>query len=107
MTILKEESSSTGLECKNTQSTCCKKFIALKAQIPCGPQNGDIGQFLVGKIAVSVGLPFCLTTPLALISENFSLTQMVDLLFATLKQNRNVLLWPHCTRLMLMTRVFF
>ena len=67
-----------------------------KAQIPCGPQNGDIGQFLVGKIAASVGLPFCLTTPLALKSENFSLTQMVDLLSATSKQNRNVLLWPHC-----------
>lgn len=33
----------------------------------------------MGKIEASVGLPFCLTTPLALKSENFILTQICDI----------------------------
>ena len=58
------------------------------------------------KLAASVGSPFCLTTPSALKSENPSLTQTVDSLSAISKQNRNVLLWLHYTRLMLMIQVF-
>ena len=61
----------------------------------------------VDKLAASAGLPFCLITPSALKFENPSLTQIVDLLSAISKQNRNVLLYPHYMLLMLITTVFF
>ena len=79
---------SIGLEVRNIQFICCKKFIALKPQLIPGRRSGDIKQFLVVAQARKQEWPFFLIITLAFRFTVFFLTPTEDSLSVTLRSEK-------------------